>query len=171
MGFLQFATHGPRRKRWSHCSFAVPAVRKDEASTLADRLWNELETRLGMQKVRDISAIFVGFKGEQSDALLSQLRELGVGQTASMEGIEGLRDHTHQWSAFDVIIVNHDAFDDALDAVDTLAEFRKKVREKRVILISSFVGGDDFGSERKSICDMTLKAPGTVDRLGMCLHL
>ena len=56
-------------------------------------------------------------------------------------------------------IVNLDAFEAVEDAVDWLLNFRLTVPECIVVAVSSFVSGDDLGSERRAICDATLRWP------------
>lgn len=146
-------------------------IKQRKTGTSVEQLWNEVGVRLNMLQSKDIKAILVGFEGRACVHLLNQLREIGVGQTASIASIDGLRTHNNLWNSFELILVNHDAFDDASDAVETLIEFRKRVPGKRIILISSQVNRDDFGPERRPICDVTLKAPGTIERLGASLNL
>ncbi len=131
----------------------------------ASELWRELEKRIEMRQPSYISAILVGFEPEERMLLLSQLRQIGVGQTASLSDSRALNGNDDLWSSFDLVLVNHDNFEDCAEAVDTMVQFRKKFPNNRVVLISTQVKGDDFGSERLPICDATLRAPATIERL------
>jgi hypothetical protein len=146
------------------------AIKTSKTDNSEERMWGELEDRLKVLQPKDVKAILVGFEGKVCDDLLAQLREIGVGQTASISSVEGLRSYNNLWKSFEVVLVNHDDFKDARDAVDTLIEFRKRVPGKRIILISSLVSRDDVGPERRPICDVTLRAPGTIERLSNNLN-
>jgi hypothetical protein len=165
----EFARDWSRGSRLESQTLDSSGVVKKKDEALTDRLWKELDSRLRRRKNSGLLTVLIGFNGQQHDELLSNLRYLGVGKTKSMHNIKRLHDHLYQWSSFDVIVVNHDAFNDDFDAVDTLLEFRKKVPGKRVIIVSSMVRDDDFGTERNSICDVTLKAPGKLESLRICL--
>ncbi|PXW67358.1 hypothetical protein C7964_10777 [Loktanella sp. PT4BL] len=57
------------------------------------------------------------------------------------------------------LLVNVDVIGELEDAVDELISFRKKWPNTVVIMISSFVLSDDFGTYRQLICDATLRSP------------
>lgn len=133
-------------------------------------LWHEAGERIKTRTASGLRAIVIGFDPEARQHLLSKLREIGVVQTASISDVCALEGSTEITRPFDIIVVNFDAFGDPVDAVDALVEFRKSLQNKRVILISAQVKGDDFGSERKAICDATLRSPVTNERLNSAIR-
>lgn len=68
------------------------------------------------------------------------------------------------------IVINLDDFASVVDAVDALLRFRKAQPECRVIAVSAFVGGDDFGFERRAMCDATLRWPLSRGRFDAALR-
>lgn len=62
------------------------------------------------------------------------------------------------------VIVNLDAFEAVEDAIECLLNFRSVKPACIVIAVSVYVLGDDLGSDRRAICDATLRWPISMSR-------
>jgi hypothetical protein len=128
-------------------------------------LWGKASERMSRKPFANMSAVIVGFH----DGYLYDVRHIVAGLdfkvTARLRNVENLVALADAELGFSVVIVDIDAFDDIETAVDSLVEFRRKAPSSVVVLVSSKVGGDDFGSERLPICDVTLRAPLSAERL------
>jgi hypothetical protein len=144
----------------------VPQVGNLEAGrshmSLADQLWLELDRRLPTGSARIQTLLFVGFAAEGLASLLEACVRMHPELEVSNDQLEVLG--TTDAGRFDCLMVNHDAFDDPVTAVDVYLAFRKRVPDKIVILVSSEVGGDDLGHDRTAICDATLQFPVSSER-------
>lgn len=124
-------------------------------------VWRELSRRLESLPLKDIKILLVGFDHKLS----LQLREVGVGTTAWTPRVASLGDMGALCNAFTHLVVNFDRFTDTEEGVDMLLDFRKRCPHVVVILVSSDVARDDFGSERAAICDATLRSPWSKERM------
>ncbi|MBI1219177.1 MAG: hypothetical protein GC186_11570 [Rhodobacteraceae bacterium] len=77
-----------------------------------------------------------------------------VGET--LMPFEWIERHAH---AFDVALVDCDHFEDADDVVDFGLHLRRIAPRLPVVMASSTVARNDFGMERRAICDATLRKP------------
>lgn len=111
------------------------------------------------------SALVLGFDTCALPALRLDLRELGVTPVISCQNVMQLEDISEMRFRADFLILNFDMFVDVEDGVIALMEFRARHRNVAVVIISRSVAGDDIGTERKAICDATLRAPLSFDRL------
>lgn len=117
----------------------------------------------------DMRILLVGFEPLSLQRLREAARSLKVGLAASSPNVRHLPDVADMDGAFNVLIVNADAFADTEEAVDALIAFRRHVQAMSVIIVSSNVNRDDLGTERKAICDATLQYPVSADRLRQAL--
>lgn len=128
-------------------------------------LWSELDSRLTARSLADARVLVVGFRGAEHRDLLERLRATGVVAITSDSDVGQLEDAAGMCGSISHLVVNVDAFPGIEAGVDALLAFRRLCRSVTVVLVSSAVVGDDFGLERKSICDVTLRAPLTQGRL------
>jgi hypothetical protein len=80
-----------------------------------------------------------------------------------------LSDVTPADSGTTYLLVNVDVIGELEDAVDELISLRKKWPNIVVVMISSFVLSDDFGTYRQLICDATLRSPISKGRVNSAL--
>lgn len=74
--------------------------------------------------------------------------------------------HPADWAA---LVVQADGFGDIEDLVDMLLAFRCAHPSVPVILISSTFGRDTLGTERLALCDVSLRHPVSLGRIGAVL--
>jgi len=150
----------------------IPAARPFGARTADpgiaggdDRLWREFDRRIAASRPGNQRKIAVGFSGTEVQSLRDAFRLNGSDLTASVADIGLLRRNPEFLASFDVVMVNHDAFADTETAIDEYQSFRRLHPEVIVIIVSRNVANDDLSSTRRPICDATLRAPVTPDRL------
>lgn len=114
-------------------------------------------------------ALLIGFSNDYLLDIRNKLRSIGFTATASMSDIRKIDDISKLKPGFGLVIVNFDAFADMDEAVDAMLEFRSATPDLSVVAVSEMVSGDDFGSERAPICDVTLKLPVSKTRLAQGL--
>mgnify|MGYP007117149188 CR=1 FL=1 len=134
-------------------------------SVVERSLWG----RLG-SKSRDadadlpVAAVF-GFSRSTTGPICEMLRSLDMNAYACFPG-PNTPDRLAaipEWASH--VVVNIDAFGDTGEAVDCLMAFRQQRPTVRVVAVTRACTGDDFGSERQMICDATLRAPVSCNRL------
>ncbi len=136
---------------------------------LEDRLWTDTGFKMEAASLSNKRVLLVGFSSQQRAALREMLAEIGVRMTAVVRTVQSLASIAELDSAFGIVIVDFDAFNDADGGVEALLNFRARSSRSPVILCSATVKGDDLTSERAAICDATLRMPGTRDRLKAAL--
>ena len=141
-----------------------PGMRQFAFPTNVEALWSNLSCQFDAQKSEYEHAALIGFDRDSAARLREISTQLNVAQCAVAPSVQVL-DDAALMDTLDVIILNLDAFEDIVQAVDTLRQFRVRLPEVAVILISSAVRGDDLGRERAPICDATLRAPVNLPRL------
>jgi hypothetical protein len=124
-----------------------------------DRLaWGNKRVAPSERRSSDRAICALGFSARD----LSDLRAL-VGEDAllppSVKSVSELIANGAPFGQATHAIVNLDAFDAVEDAVDWLLRFRQTKPDCIVLAVSSFVLGDDLGSDRRAICDATLRWP------------
>lgn len=130
-----------------------------------DRLWREFDRRIAANRAGNQRKIAVGFSGAEVLSLRDAFRLVGSDLTASVADIGLLRRNPEFLASFDVVMVNHDAFADTETAIDEYQSFRQRHPEVIVVIVSRKVAHDDLTSTRRPICDATLRAPVTPERL------
>lgn len=111
------------------------------------------------------AACAVGFENGDTQRICAMLRQAGLGPCAFCVQVDQLKDLASLSHAFPYLIVNVDAFEDCDAAVKSMLVFRRHRPDVIVILVSAAVAFDDLGTERRMICDATLRAPVTLSRL------
>jgi len=114
-------------------------------------------------------ALLVGFSNDYLLDIRDKLRSIGFTATASMSDIRKIGDISKLKLGFGLAIINFDAFSDMDEAVEAMLELRSGMPDLSVVAVSDMVNGDDFGSERAPICDVTLKLPVSKTRLSQGL--
>ena len=62
-------------------------------------------------------------------------------------------------SSYDILFIDMSSMSDVRDVVGSLMDMRLEYRSLPVVLISSDFGSDDFGTSRRSVCDVSLRDP------------
>jgi hypothetical protein len=130
-----------------------------------NELWSELTARFDAAKFVGTRVIILGCDTVERAFIRNCLRLFGVGATATASNVEQLASVAEMGQSFTHVIIDLDAYDCKEDAVDALFDFRRRAPEIVVVAVSSRVSGDDFGLERRAICDATLCLPLTERRL------
>jgi len=141
-----------------------PSIKQHAFPTDVEALWSEMSRKFDAQTCHYKRAALVGFDHGGAARLREICTQLNVAQCTEFASVQMLCNPS-LIQAHDVIILNVDAFESLVQAVDILRQFRVSAPEVSIILISSAVRGDDFGSERRPICDASLRAPATLPRL------
>lgn len=136
-----------------------------------ERLWRNLARRIERPPFPHARVLLAGFEPDAVPALRDQLRGIGVAGAASCPSLERLSDAAAAADGSTVIVVNGDAFADAESLVDTLLALRRQAPWLAVILVSAKVARDDFGAERRMICDATLRHPVSSARMKQALQV
>lgn len=140
-------------------------MRRVSAFRKLDDVWSRAEKKMDHNPLSDLRVVLAGFDPVELATLRATLRRLGVRASAAFEGIDQLRDIVGVGAAFNTVMINLEAFQGLEQAIDALIEFREKSPGMAVVLVSSFVGQDDYGAERKAIADVTLRRPVSPERL------
>jgi hypothetical protein len=127
-------------------------------------LWQKLDRHLSVHGVNPQRARLIGFAAAQQGPLLLAFATIDLATATSSAEINVLQ-NSDSWDQVDCVLINHDAFEDSLTAVETYLSFRKRFPTKTVILVSTQIRGDDFGLDRAAICDATLRFPVSSERL------
>lgn len=109
--------------------------------------------------------LVMGFDREDASDLTRMLRKAGVKVCATCRDIAQLSDLSAMIGTFTHVVVRLEAFAATDDAVSALLQFRARQKDMVVILISNAVEQDDLLHDRKWICDATLRAPVSFNRL------
>ncbi|MBI1172342.1 hypothetical protein GC209_13150 [bacterium] len=136
-----------------------------DADRLAGRIDMGMTMGRGDAHVANARVLVMGFENNYLGALINMLRDAGLRSCATCKNISQLEDVSAMRGAFTHVIVNLDAFDDMDEAVSRLLLFRRRRQDTVVILISDAVKKDDLLPDRKWICDATLRAPVSPNRL------
>lgn len=147
-----------RSLRKSERAFADPR-------TLEARLWTEFTARCDDADITQARVLLMGFDHDDCASTRQMVRAAGVRSCAVCRNIGQLDDAAGLPGCFTHVVINIDAFNTSHEAVDALMEFRMQQKETVVVLVSAAVSGDDFGSDRKMLCDATLRAPLSLNRI------
>lgn len=139
-------------------SFADP-------DTLVSRLHSAWGGASVCAHVADARILVLGFDSGDAAALTQMLRDAGVKSCETCKDVSRLRDVSELRGTFTHVVVNPDAFNDIDDAVSALLLFRASEKSMIVILISDALKQDDLFPDRKCICDASLRAPVSFNRL------
>jgi len=101
----------------------------------------------------------VGFEAEFALQLSEMLERMGLGLLRAALDVDQLTELARLEQLLSYLFVNVDSFADVENAVNELLVFRKLRPEVIVIIISRNFLVDDLGSDRKCICDVSLRAP------------
>lgn len=130
-----------------------------------ERLLNKMMDQLDTDPVTEANVMLLGFDAQVKLRMCEMLTQIDVATFAFGKIADFFSKTPAMVQKYSTIILNLDAIDDLIYAVDTLYNFRSRYPEIAVILVSSEVRGDDLGRERAAICDATLRAPLTTQRL------
>jgi hypothetical protein len=125
----------------------------------AARLLTAMEEKEQQSRLSSCRILVLGFDMEGFVRIRDLLRQLYVLSVAAAPNIKQLGSIESMNLDFTHIILNFDAFIDIEHGVGALLEFRQAVPDIKIIICSSNVNGDDFGTERNCICDTTLRFP------------
>jgi hypothetical protein len=148
----------PRNERLVSTAFADP-------DTPLSRLNSAAVDGVADVHVSDARILIIGFGHPDASAITRMLRDAGTKSCATCTNVKQLSDVSAMRGAFTHVIVNLDAFEDIDDAVTALMIFRLRQKNIVVILISDAVAQDDLLPDRKRLCDATLRAPVSFNRL------
>lgn len=112
-----------------------------------------------------VAAAFMGFTDETQDMqnwVYDLLRVNIMAVSYSDRALEWL---TKSAIPLAFVIVDVEHLGGVHKALNFCLEIRKALPAMKIILISDEVGGDDFGSERRPVCDGTLMKPISQTRL------
>lgn len=152
----------------------VDAGRRDEHGMMLpggatggseDRLWQQFDQRTTEKPLSRARVLLMGFAPAALSRMREELHSAGVRMVASCPSVKQLDNVVGMGLSFNLVVVNGDAFTDIDNAVDNLICFRCSAPHVRVLFVSTEVKGDDFGSDRRAICDATVRAPVSADRL------
>jgi len=130
-----------------------------------ERLWEQTALRVMARTLQGSRALVMGFEVEELASIRRALRGFGIAPVASCPSATQIADVAKMHLDFDFLLIDFDAFPSVEDGVDALLEFRKRNRHAVVVLVSANVAADDLGTERRAICDATLRAPVTDERM------
>lgn len=162
-----------RFKRW----FGAPTFGRAVAFSLegdffdewpddrVDRIWKQTDEKMKIDRLFQRKAILVGFDFDDVAVLRQNLRNFGISPVVNCASANHFCDIAKLRVFFDFLFVNLDGFIDVSDGVDALLDYRMKCPGVAIVLVSRAVSGDDLSSERRAICDVTLRAPISSDRL------
>lgn len=156
---------GARAPRLRETLFPKVKFDGERSAAHIDRLWQRTDRDMNTNRLSEKKAILVGFDIEYLVAVRNELRKLGISPVASCASASQIDDIAKLRINFDLLVVNLDGFSDVSDGVDALMSYRMNCPNVTVILLSRLVSGDDFSAERRAICDATLRAPISSDRL------
>jgi hypothetical protein len=147
-------------------SKASPAPISDAAEKkwdmYAHRLISISEKIEKAAKFSDARVLLLGFHADELRAVRGVLCRLGVMAVATAPNVNLIEKITFMNLDFTHIFVNFDGFADTESGIEALITFRQSVSDVKVIICSSNVRGDDFGSERSCIGAATLRFPLTL---------
>jgi len=136
-----------------------------QVDTMAQSIWSRHDQVSESGTFQKGAVCAIGFEEGDTQRMRTWLRQVGLGPCASCVQVDQLQDLASPGHAFRYLVVNVDAFEDCDSAVNSLLVFRRHRPDTIVILVSAAVAIDDLGSERRMICDATLRAPLTLSRL------
>jgi hypothetical protein len=135
-----------------------------------EQLWQKAGD-LGKKSALEGSRVCVlGFDQDRQRDIEDIIRNSGIATRSECGNVCNLRSIDCRASGISHVLVNVDAFPDLDSAVSELITFRQRAPRLSVILVSSGVSGDDFGSDRRPIADATLRWPLSSSRLKRALR-
>ena len=137
---------------------------------LVSRLSESFAWHLGRRRRSGLSALLVGLDVETAGVLQAQLRRCGFSRFTAFASPRGVLENSGPNIDFDMILVDFDKFNDVDDGIEGLFDLRAHAPELPVIIVSSRVAGDDYGRERRSICDATLRKPVSGRRMATAVE-
>ena len=164
------------KKPFAHQIVATPE-RFQDINTLEQRLWQRDEAEQAKLGGTQTFACLVGFDDPNLTTLVKLLRDVGVQKTSVFTDISQLYEVV-RWPAnsksnrqsFSHVFINLDSFRSLESGIDVLLDFRKVYKSARIILISAYSVSDDFGDEKRSICDITLSLPLSFKTLNIAIN-
>lgn len=135
------------------------------AADATERLDATAAEKLVADAFQNARVILFGFSGKHQREIRHMLRSIGCMAIATGSDLRQLQDVCAMGMGFTHVFVNIDAFEDVEDAVVALMAFRSNAPGMILVAFSESVSGDDFGTERRRICDVTLKLPVSAARL------
>lgn len=136
-----------------------------ELQALEARLWDEFTARTDSANISIGRVLLIGFDGHDLVVIRHMARAAGVAACATCRNVAQLEDVTKMAGAFSHMIINFDAFETTLVAINAIMAFRERQPDVAVLLVSAAVAADDLGTERKRLCDVTLRVPLSLNRL------
>lgn len=130
-----------------------------------DRLFARMSYEFDMNTFADENILLLGFEKSEQIELSEIMASAGSERFSFGKETETLSNTQPVSEGWSVIIINLNSFDNILIAVDTLRRFREQHPEIGIVLVSSDVSGDDLSRERAPICDATLRAPLSTQRV------
>jgi len=152
------------RNRAAPAAFGLRSLRT-AAPGWVEAIWNRIDERMLDNRIEGMRVLLMGFSCNEQAFLRQELRGLGAQIVASCPKADQLGDVARLRFEFDCLVINMDAFPSVDDGVDALMDFRVTRPQTAVVLVSHAVLADDLGAERRAICDVTLRAPVSADRL------
>lgn len=130
-----------------------------------ERLDDTATEMLAADAYSDPRVILFGFSNRDLHDIRLGLRLIGYEAIASCSNLEQLENIPTASMGFTHVLVNIDAFDEVEIAVEALIRFRSTDPDLVILAFSAMVSGDDFGTERRDICDATIKLPVSTARV------
>lgn len=166
---IQFDFERDKRIRHSaspaSCLHGALDIGFPDPRVLEGRLFLESKARSEFIDLDRTRVLLCGFESRALADIRRLVRSAGVSSCASCSNVLLLRDVIGMEEAFTHLIVNLDAFGSTDEAVLYLMAFRALTSDFILIAMSASVAADDLTTERKAICDATLRAPLSVTRL------
>jgi hypothetical protein len=152
--FSSSEARSSRRETWAKATDAA-----------MERLDGTTAELLAVDVYQDARIILFGFSNKDLHYVKRGLQLIGYEAIASCADLKQLANLCNASMGFTHVLVNIDAFDGVEKAVEVLLSCRSEAPEMVILAFSEMVSGDDFGTERREICDVTLKLPVSVARL------
>jgi len=132
-------------------------------------LWDEYKTRSESSDING-PVFILGFEEPERSSLRHMIRYSGLSPCVSSRDVFQIQDLSKIRNESSYVIINLDAFPDMDTAVDLLLQFRQQRSDVIVLMASASVLKDDFGPERVTIGDATLRLPISLRRLTVGLE-
>ncbi|MCW1949820.1 MAG: hypothetical protein KIH44_000420 [Octadecabacter sp.] len=155
----------------SHSARMSGAVSRDRHAIGAD-----VETRLWHQAKRpsEVAALeltyALGLDRRSALSTRDAFAQKDFGAVKFHDDVSRIADLSEGHDALGCLIINVDGFDCIEDAVEALMRFRQSRPEVVVIITSGDFLLDDLGTERRTICDASLRVPLTPRRIQIGLR-
>jgi len=132
---------------------------------MKSKIWKMLNERMAENSLSKVPVLLIGFSPREESRICDMLEQLKFLEYVTISKMPRMCEMPMFCGNEFYSLVNAELFNDTENLVEALIILREIHKNMIIVLISAFVNQDDLSNERTFICDATLRAPVTIERL------